>query len=291
LAKIAGTYGIPPLIYAGTTATGASFVLLVMIVLKSEKIILRKEELRYAIIAGQLTFSVPFGTLAAVIPLIGSAVPAIFQSMTPIITLGIVWVAGLERPNLLRSLGLVIGFAGTLLILYSREGISESSGTLQYYLFALVTPLSLAIGNVFRTTSWPQGSKSLSLAMLTLAAAASGLLLVAVFFKAIGLLTGFSAGLSAGWYVPLIQALLMGIGYAMFFRLQQVGGPVYLSQISYVNTGVGVLFAVLVFGERLPLQVWISAICVFAGISLVTLSNKLKAYEPRSVPRIDSGSR
>ena len=56
-------------------------------------------------------------------------------------------------------------------------------------------------------------------------------------------------GSNEGWRLMLLQSLVTGIGYAFFFRLQQVGGPVYLSQISYVNTGVGVAFAVLAFRE------------------------------------------
>ena len=69
-------------------------------------------------------------------------------------------------------------------------------------------------------------------------------------------------------------SLVTGIGYAFFFRLQQVGGPVYLSQISYVNTGVGVIFAVAAFHEALPFAAWIAIPLIFAGIALVTLTSK-----------------
>ena len=53
----------------------------------------------YAAIAGQLTFAIPFGMLVVVIPHLGSGIPAIFQSLAPIITLAIVLALGLERPN------------------------------------------------------------------------------------------------------------------------------------------------------------------------------------------------
>ena len=68
-----------------------------------------------------------------------------------------------------------------------------------------------------------------------------------------------------------------GIGYAFFFRLQQVGGPVYLSQISYVNTAVGLAFAVLLFGERLNAWIWLAVALVFAGVALVN-----RTYTPPS---------
>ena len=70
----------------------------------------------------------------------------------------------------------------------------------------------------------------------------------------------------------LLQSLATGIGYAFFFRLQQVGGPVYLSQISYVNTAVGVGFAVLWFAEQLSALIWLAMALVFAGVALVNLT-------------------
>jgi hypothetical protein len=54
--------------------------------------------------------------------------------------------------------------------------------------------------------------------------------------------------------------------------------PVYLSQISYVNTGVGVAFAVLLFGERLSLWVWLAVALVFAGVAIV---NRTAVAPPR----------
>ena len=275
LAKLAGQHGLSPLTYAGLSAAGASIVLSVITGLSGESSAIRRGELRYALIAGQFTFAIPFGTLVAIIPLAGSGIPAILQSLAPLLTLGIVYAIGFERPSLWRSLGLAIGFAGVLLILFSRgAGSDAEAGKLIWYLVALVTPFSLAIGNVYRSTGWPSGSKPLPLARLTLAAAAPGLLLLAAVFSYTGLSGPMFGGLGTGWHLVLLQSLFTGIGYAFFFRLQQVGGPVYLSQISYVNTGVGVIFAVAAFGEILPAMVWIAVACIFAGIALVTLTGK-----------------
>lgn len=277
LAKLAGSHGISPILYVGISAAGASLVLLIISLAKGEAIPMQRTELRYALIAGQLTFSIPFGTLVAIIPLVGSGVPAILQSLAPIITLAIVYAIGFERPSLARGLGLAIGCAGVLLILFSGNTEPTAVPTAWgWYLLAIVTPLSLAFGNVYRTTSWPKGSGSLPLATLTLASAAVGLLLLTIVFTVAGAVGEIWGGLSDGWYLLVLQSLFTGVGYAFFFRLQQVGGPVYLSQISYVNTGVGVAFAVAVFGERLSLASWIAVGCIFVGVALVTLTSKSK---------------
>ena len=138
-----------------------------------------------------------------------------------------------------------------------------------WYLAALLTPAALAAGNVYRTASWPQGHGPLPLATLTLAAAALGIALVLSCRRLAGAGVAIGSALRTGWWLIALQSLATGIGYAFFFRLQQIGGPVYLSQISYVNTGVGVAFAVLFFGERLTLWIWLAVALVFAGVAIV----------------------
>ncbi|MCB1502657.1 MAG: DMT family transporter [Bauldia sp.] len=270
LGRMAGESGIPPLIFAGSSAIGASIVLGAITLLSGGRLPLDRRTLVYAAVAGQLTFAIPFGTLVAVIPHLGSGIPAILQSLAPIITLAIVLMIGLERPNAMRAFGLATGMAGALIILVSRnQGALDVAAPFGWYLAALVTPVALAFGNVYRTTHWPEGRGALPLATLTLAAAGVGIAMVLVAEAVIGIPVPLLSSLSAGWWVIALQGLATGVGYAFFFRLQQIGGPVYLSQISYVNTGVGVAFAVLLFGERLSLWIWLAVALVFAGVAIV----------------------
>jgi len=59
--------------------------------------------------------------------------------------------------------------------------------------------------------------------------------------------------------------------FLMFFRLQQVGGPTYLSQIGYVAAAVGVAVGVFYFGEIYPRSVWVGAGITAVGIAFSTL--------------------
>lgn len=270
LGRMAGAAGIPPLVFAALAAAGASLVLGAVTLASAQRLPFDAPTLGYAAVAGQLTFALPFGMLVLVIPHLGSGVPAILQSLAPIATLAIVLVLGLERPNLLRTLGLATGMAGALIILVSRNaGRPGTEAGFGWYLAALATPAALAAGNVFRSTHWPKGKGPMPLATLTLAAAALGLGLVVAVQAFAGDLADAGQALRAGWWLVVAQGLATGVGYAFFFRLQQIGGPVYLSQISYVNTAVGVAFAVLLFDERLSLWVWLAVALVFAGVAIV----------------------
>jgi drug/metabolite transporter (DMT)-like permease len=63
----------------------------------------------------------------------------------------------------------------------------------------------------------------------------------------------------------------------MFFRLQLLGGPTYLSQIGYVAAAVGVFIGVLGFGETYPASVWLGVIVIALGIALSTTAQVRQA--------------
>ena len=58
----------------------------------------------------------------------------------------------------------------------------------------------------------------------------------------------------------LAQVASASAMFVFFFRLQEVGGPVYLSQIGYVGAAVGLIAGTLVLGERYQLLTWIGAV-------------------------------
>jgi drug/metabolite transporter (DMT)-like permease len=286
LGRLAGEIAIPPLLYAGASAAGATVVLATIAVSSGHRFTADAATVGYAAIAGQLTFAVPFGALMVVIPHLGSGIPAILQSLAPILTLAVVLTIGMERPNGLRAAGLALGLVGAVIILVFRnEGPLTGDAAIGWYLAALITPAALALGNVFRTTHWPSGQDPLPLATLTMAAAAIGLLAVVV--MAAGDVTDVGQSLRAGWWLIGLQSLATGVGYAFFFRLQKVGGPVYLSQISYVNTAVGLAFAVAFFAERFSFWVWLAVALVFAAVALVNRT-QVTASATRTVERVDT---
>ncbi len=273
ISKLADLAAIEPFAYIGWSAAGACLILFTLCIATGRRPRVRAETVRYALRAGAVTYAIPFGTLAVVVPHLGTSIPSIFQSLTAILTLGLVTVLGLERPGRLRTFGLVLGLVGVLIIIAVRDGGAGVEAADQVSLLwvaaALVTPLSLAYGNVYRSMAWPQGESPLPLATLTFACAAV-LMLGAGLVGTVA--TGNAALITvppAGFRVIVFQALATGIGYAFFFRLQQVGGPVYLSQISYVNTAVGLGFAVVLFGEAMNAAMISALALIVLGVALV----------------------
>ncbi|MCE3519213.1 hypothetical protein LXJ58_31180, partial [Escherichia coli] len=108
----------------------------------------------------------------------------------------------------------------------------------------LLIPVLLALGNVYRTVDWPQGADPTELAAgshLTTA-----LLLIPVIFYASGSFAVGPLG-NVPWLV-VAQVLASTCMFALYFRLQAVGGPVYLSQIGYVGAAVALIAGTLFLG-------------------------------------------
>jgi drug/metabolite transporter (DMT)-like permease len=73
--------------------------------------------------------------------------------------------------------------------------------------------------------------------------------------------------------IPLLvfaQVAVAATMFAFFFRLQLVGGPIYLSQIGYVAAAVALLIGVLFLGERYALLTWLGAGIVTIGVIMTT---------------------
>ena len=64
--------------------------------------------------------------------------------------------------------------------------------------------------------------------------------------------------------------------FVFFFRLQAVGGPVYLSQIGYVGAAIGLISGTLVLGERYQLLTWLGAAIITVGIVMTTKAQSQK---------------
>ena len=83
--------------------------------------------------------------------------------------------------------------------------------------------------------------------------------------------------------VPLLagaQVLASSAMFSVFFRLQQVGGPTYLSQIGYVAAAIALVAGTSVLGERYAWTTWAGALVILAGIALSVLAEQRRMLTP-----------
>lgn len=195
---------------------------------------------------------------------VGAAFIALALAFPPLFTWLLSLILRLERFDAIRLLGLLIGLAGGVFLALGK-GISTSSD-MGAVLVACAMPIILAAGNVFRTRYWPKGASPRELAGAMLICGALLTLPFAMYLEeAWAFLDIFQSDMLIVFAIAVVTFVTQ---YVALFRLQQVAGPVYLSQIGSVAAIVGSPVAVLVLGEHLPDGFVLAALLIGLGLSI-----------------------
>jgi drug/metabolite transporter (DMT)-like permease len=170
-------------------------------------------------------------------------------------------VVGLERMSMARSLGVAIAFAGAVGLAASRS--TALTGDAAWIGLAMLAPIAIAAGNIYRARFWPEGSTPRDLAFAMSGGGALWLGAVALFDPAAP--TRIAPG---GYGYLLAAAALASFGNVIYFELQRRGGIVSFSQIGYVGAVLGLIGGTLVLDERYASRTWAAALVVAAGVAV-----------------------
>jgi drug/metabolite transporter (DMT)-like permease len=267
--KIATQSGVPPLLWTFIFSFGAAGVLCLALVLRRHRFTVTPRMLRYYAIAAAISYAAPNYLIFTVMPHLGAGYTGIMYTLSPALTLLMSITLGIRRPNALGVVGITVGFIGAVMVAATRGEMGRPS-ELFWVALALMIPVLLAAGNIYRTYDWPERSNPVELAVGSHFASAFMLL-------ATMLMQGQAsfAPLAVIPFITVAQVAASAAMFAFYFRLQAVGGPVYLSQISYVAAGVGLLSGT-VMGERYQLLAWIGAAVIVAGVLMTTRAQNQK---------------
>lgn len=265
--KIATAHGVPALGWALVISAGAGLVLAAAMLGRGERPAVTGAWLRYCFVVAAVSYAIPNALMFVIVPHLGAGYTGIMFTLSPVVTLCLSILTGIRRPSALGVAGIVVGFAGAVTVAWTRGEAGAPAAPL-WVALGLVIPLCLATGNIYRTAAWPAGAGPLELAAGS--NLASAVLLAAALVATGG--TGGLAQLADVLPMTVVQVVTASAMFAVFFRLQAVGGPVYLSQIGYVGAAVGLLIGVLFLGESYAAATWIGAAVITAGVVMTTLA-------------------
>ncbi len=287
LGKMAGDVGIPPVFWAMIVSLGACGFLLPMLVFKRRLKLPKRNMLRYIIITALISFVIPNLLLYSVIPHAGAGYTGLMFALSPVFTLTLAVLFRLQKPGRKGLMGITLGLVGAAIVSLSRGGTSDAP-PLVWLLVALLLPLALACGNVYRSLDWPEGA---SPDLLAFWSHAFSVILFLCLFLASEAPIPVNA-LREIPYAALAQMLIAGLTFPVYFRLQQSGGPVLLSQIGYVAAAVGLVTATVLLGEQYGTMTWLGAAVIGCGIILTVVTqmkqrfSTLKDDSGRSLPGV-----
>jgi drug/metabolite transporter (DMT)-like permease len=267
LGKLAAEAGVPAVLWAALINGSAAVVLGLIALARGTGMPLRAGVLRYFAITAVISYALPNALLLSAIPHLGSGLTAVFYTLSPALTVLLAAAARLSRPARLELVGIAFGFVGALLVASGRGEVGRPAA-IGWLVAGLLIPVSLALGNVYRTLDWPEDTDPLWLAVGSNLAALTVLLAWAGFN---GDLEAWPRLAAVPWAV-LAQAIASPVMFVLFFRLQRHGGPVTLSQIGTVAAAVGVAIGAAVLGERYPAVVWAGVAVIAGGLTLTAVS-------------------
>lgn len=269
--KLAFAAGIAPSVWAFIISTGAGTVLLIAFLVMGKRPRMDAHMVRYYLIAAFISYAVPNVMTLSAIPHLGSGYTGIMYTLSPVFTLMLSILFKLRRPNLLGLLGILVGFIGAVIVGFTRGQVGQPAEPL-WVAIGLSIPVLLAMGNVYRTVDWPKGADPTELA------AGSHITTALMLVPAILMMTGTFPVAPLGdvpWLV-FFQILASACMFALYFRLQAVGGPVYLSQIGYVGAAVALLAGTLFLGESYQLMTWVGAGIITFGVLMTTKAQQME---------------
>jgi drug/metabolite transporter (DMT)-like permease len=266
IGKLAISAGVNPALWAAIISLGAGLAMLAIVWVLEKPGEPSNSILKFSFLSGFLSYVMPNFLTFTVIPKIGSGLAAIMFALSPVVTALLSIVLRVRPPNPYTFGGIGLGLIGVLIIIFGRDP-QASIGLSIWLPVALLIPVFLGLGNVYRTAAWPKGASPRQLASSTNLAAVPFLIGVTLFQ------TG-GLDLSAVLQIPglvALQVIVSTLMFLMFFRLQQIGGPTYLSQIGYVAAAVGLVIGLAYFGETYEIGVWAGVAVVALGVGLSTL--------------------
>ena len=187
---------------------------------------------------------------------------SILISAVPLLAFPMALAMRQDRFSWVRVCGLMLGLLGVVMILGPDTG---GDVALLWVMVALVGPLCYALEATF--VAW-KGTPGIDPIQAILGASVVSLVIT----TPLALATG-------QWVDPfpmarpevalLILATLSAVVYAAYIWLAMAAGSVFTSQVSYIVTGSGVLWAMVLLGERFQPVVWLALVAMLAGVALV----------------------
>lgn len=201
-----------------------------------------------------------------------SGVSALCLSFIPMAALPMALMMRTDHASPGRLLGLVAGAAGVALIVLPGNALPDRS-MVPWVLVALIGTVFYAL-EANGIARW--GTSGLNPVQLVAGAVTLSALVSAPLALARGVFINPVTDWGPGTWAVLAGGMLNVGSYVGYLWLVGRAGAVFASQVSYLVTGFGVFWAMVLLGERFSPWFWAAMVVIFVGLALV---------QPRTVLR------
>jgi O-acetylserine/cysteine efflux transporter len=176
-----------------------------------------------------------------------------------------------ERPTARQTIGLVVAFAGLVVI----AGTAGHDLTLLGFSLTLISPISFAVGNILLKKIGVAGDLAL-MAWLSLVPPVPALALALMLDGPDGIARAVASATALGWGAALFLGVVATIlAYSIWGNLLRRYPVATVAPFALLVPFVGALSSALVFGERFGPVRLAGMTCVLAGLVVIVLPVRL----------------
>jgi len=222
----------------------------------------------YALV-GLCNLTIPFSLIAIGTNKIDSYLAALLMSTTPISgSILAHFFTKDEKITFLKSLGIILGFSGILLLFFDKLIINENN-----YLFVLLIILGSTFYSISSILILKKLKKSGNINVTTSTLIWSVITLLPLSFI---LEEPLKSNPTLESTLSLIYLGIVATGFAWWLRFKILAnnGIVFQTQVTYLIPIFGVIFGALILDEQITWKVLVSLIIIMTGIYIVKKYNK-----------------
>lgn len=232
--------------------------------------------LRLYAVVGLFGMALPSWASFSATAFLPAGVISVVISLVPVFALPMALALGTERFEARRLAGVALGGLAMVLLIGPEASLPDPSLWIWVPVAALA-PFFYAVEGAYVFGAGAMRASALQTLWAGYVVSLSGALPLAL-VAGVPLLPPVEAGAAIGAFV---LAGVLGIGaYAGYLWLIQRTGAVFGAQVAYTVTGMGVLWAMLLLGERYSLWVWGALALLVGGLTLV---------QPRGAAKQETG--
>ncbi|MHB1317787.1 MAG: DMT family transporter [Anaerolineae bacterium] len=223
-------------------------------------------------VMGLLGIGVPYAAISWGTQYIPSSLSAILNGMMPIFTFLVVVIMGSERFTLRRLLGVILGFAGTTVLVLPQLAAGGLQASVLGSLAVILAALSYAVAAVYakqHVSHLPYqiatfGQLALAALILLPLAIAEPSWRADVTMRSVGALL-------------FLGTVSTALAYLIYYRLIRQAGATFTSLVTYISPPFGVFWGRLILDEPITWNVLAALGLILVGLLLVRLPPRRSA--------------
>ncbi len=264
--KIA-TYSYEPFTLALIRVFFASIPLVLLCHYKNIKIEAFRKNWKWFALIGLCNIAIPFVLIAIGTAKINSYLAAILMSTTPLSgSILAHFFLKDEKLSFLKSLGVLIGFSGIVLLFFDKVIINENN-----IIYALITILGstfYCIGGILTLKLKHKKNENVT---------TSTTLWSIIFLLPISILIekpwNLSPSIESTLALLYLGTIATGLAWLIRFRILTVNGLVFQTQVAYLIPIFGILFGYFLMDEIITWKVFVSLAIILLGIYIFKRNN------------------